>query len=209
MKLKISKTLKGLPTCDYRELIPLQGNLKDLSESNYNKLKKSLTEFGFIVPLFIWKHEGKNYIIDAHQRHRVLMKEQAQPFLLPYVEIEADSEKEAKKRLLVISSQYGKITQEGFDEFAFDIEDYWKFETVNFDALQFYDISVGSDGFSLPSGDKAPFQQMTFTLADAQVEIIKQALKDVKIQDGTQYGNENSNGNALHQIVLEWAGQRK
>ena len=66
----------------------------------------------------------------------------------------------------------------------------------------------GTD-FTLPDGDKAPFQQMTFTLADAQAELIKRELKDVKVQDGTQYGNENSNGNALHQIVLEWAEQKK
>ena len=62
--------------------------------------------------------------------------------------------------------------------------------------------------FTLPDGDKAPFQQMTFTLADAQAERIKQAIKEVEIKDGTQYGNENSNGNALHQIVLEWAEQK-
>lgn len=68
--------------------------------------------------------------------------------------------------------------------------------------------SLGTD-FTLPDGDKAPFQQMTFTLADEQAEQIKQALKDVEVQDGTEYGNENSNGNALHQIVLEWAEQRR
>ncbi len=135
MKLKIAKTLKGLPTVDYRELTPLQGNLKDLSEINYAKLKKSLDEFGFIVPLFIWKKKGKNFIIDAHQRHRLLSKEKAEPFYLPYVEIEAKDEKEAKQKLLVISSQYGKITQEGFDEFVFDLPEEWITDTVNFDAL--------------------------------------------------------------------------
>jgi hypothetical protein len=73
-----------------------------------------------------------------------------------------------------------------------------------------FDLNADNLGesFTLPDGDKAPFQQMTFTLADAQAELIKQALKDVAVTDGTQYGNENSNGNALHQIVLEWAGQR-
>ena len=65
------------------------------------------------------------------------------------------------------------------------------------------------EGFTLPDGDKAPFQQMTFTLADAQAERIKAALTEVEIMDGTQYGNENSNGNALHQIVLEWDEQRR
>jgi hypothetical protein len=66
--------------------------------------------------------------------------------------------------------------------------------------------------FSLPDGDKPPFQQMTFTLADEQAEIIKNAIADIKKTDEFKYaeamGNENSNGNALYLIVASWAGQR-
>jgi hypothetical protein len=69
------------------------------------------------------------------------------------------------------------------------------------------------DGFSLPDGDKAPFQQMTFTLADEQAEQIKNAIADIKQTEEYKYaetmGNENSNGNALYLIVMQWAEQRK
>jgi hypothetical protein len=68
-------------------------------------------------------------------------------------------------------------------------------------------------GFSLPDGDKAPFQQMTFTLADEQAIQIQNAISDIKQTDEYKYaetmGNENSNGNALYLIVMQWAGQRK
>jgi hypothetical protein len=90
-----------------------------------------------------------------------------------------------------IASDWPEVEEWGLDVPGFDVDA----------------EGLGTD-FILPDGDKAPFQQMTFTLADAQAELIKQALKDVDVQDGTQYGNENSNGNALHQIVLEWAEQR-
>ena len=67
--------------------------------------------------------------------------------------------------------------------------------------------------FSLPSGDKSPFQQMTFTLADEQAEQIKNAIADIKKTEEYKYaetmGNENSNGNALYLIVMQWAEQRK
>jgi hypothetical protein len=73
-------------------------------------------------------------------------------------------------------------------------------------------IEVGTDGFTLPDGDKAPFQQMTFTLADEQAEQIKNAIADIKQTEEYKYaetmGNENSNGNALYLIVMQWAGQR-
>lgn len=69
------------------------------------------------------------------------------------------------------------------------------------------------EGFSLPDGDKAPFQQMTFTLADEQATVIKNAIDDIKGTEEYKYaetmGNENSNGNALYLIVMQWAEQRK
>jgi hypothetical protein len=71
---------------------------------------------------------------------------------------------------------------------------------------------LGTD-FNLPDGDKAPFQQMTFTLADEQAEQIKNAIADIKKTEEYKYcetlGNENSNGNALYLIVMQWAEQRK
>lgn len=80
----------------------------------------------------------------------------------------------------------------------------WGLDLPGFDI----DAENMGDAFTLADGDKAPFQRMAFILADAQAERIKQALKDVSVQPGTEYGNENSNGNALHQIVLEWAEQK-
>jgi hypothetical protein len=69
------------------------------------------------------------------------------------------------------------------------------------------------EGFSLPDGDKAPFQQMTFTLADEQAEQIKNAISDIKETEEYKYaetmGNENSNGNALYLIIMQWAEQRR
>jgi hypothetical protein len=69
------------------------------------------------------------------------------------------------------------------------------------------------DEFSLPDGDKSPFQQMTFTLADEQAEQIKNVIADIKATDDYKYcetfGNENSNGNALYLIIMQWAEQRK
>ena len=70
----------------------------------------------------------------------------------------------------------------------------------------------GTD-FNLPEGDKAPFQQMTFTLADEQAEQIKNAIADIKQTEEYKYcetfGNENSNGNSLYLIIMQWAEQRK
>jgi hypothetical protein len=85
----------------------------------------------------------------------------------------------------------------------------WGLDVVGFDI----NADEYGEDFTLPDGDKEPFQQMTFTLADEQAEQIKNAIADIKATDEYKYaetmGNENSNGNALYLIVMQWAEQRK
>jgi hypothetical protein len=91
---------------------------------------------------------------------------------------------------------------------AEELED-WGLDLPGFDIDS---ENLGED-FSLKDGDKEPFQQMTFTLADEQATQIKNAIADIKQTDDYKYaetmGNENSNGNALYLIVSQWAEQRK
>ena len=90
-------------------------------------------------------------------------------------------------------------------DWGMEVPDEWAADGVNPD-------DFGTD-FQLKDGDKAPFQQMTFTLADEQAEQIKNAIADIKKTEEYKYaetmGNENSNGNALYLIVMQWAEQRK
>lgn len=128
----------NLPTMDYRQVEPLQGNLKDLSKTNYNKLKNVLDKRGFTTPLFVWldrEDSLKAYLVDGHQRQRVMLGEEVEPYQVPYVEIVADDILDAKAQLLEITSQYGTITMEGFDEFIADLPEAEIIEAVNFDAL--------------------------------------------------------------------------
>jgi len=81
------------------------------------------------------------------------------------------------------------------------------------DSWQNIDDIETSDEFSLPDGDKEPFQQQTYTLADIQATEIKNAIAEIKLTDEYKfmetYENENSNGNALYLIVSQWEEQRK
>ncbi len=93
----------------------------------------------------------------------------------------------------------------------------WDAEELNEWGLEVPGFDMNADGlgtdFTLPDGDKAPFQQMTFTLADEQATQIKNAIADIKETEEYKYaetmGNENSNGNALYLIIMQWAEQRK
>ena len=105
----------------------------------------------------------------------------------------------------------------GFGEWDWDILanewDSTDLDNWGLDSWQNIDDIETSNEFSLPSGDKEPFQQMTFTLADEQAEQIKNAIADVKLTDEYKYcetmGNENTNGNALYLIIMQWVEQKK
>lgn len=60
---------------------------------------------------------------------------------------------------------------------------------------------------ALPEGDRAPFQQMTFTLSDEQAEQVRAALERARsIGPFVDTGNENSNGNALARVCGVFLG---
>ena len=88
------------------------------------------------------------------------------------------------------------------------------------DLLEDWGLDLGVDlnsedfgeDFDLADGDKEPFQQMAFTLADEQAERVKAILLEIKQTDGYKYtetfGNENSNGNLLYSLANQWAEQK-
>lgn len=77
------------------------------------------------------------------------------------------------------------------------------FEAGELDKMGLPDDGQWGGAFGkLPDEDRAPFQQMTFTLHDEQVEQVKAALMAAKaLGPFVDSPNENSNGNALARIA--------
>jgi hypothetical protein len=95
-------------------LTPFQGQLKDLDDARYAKLKASILAEGFMAPVFVWQDK----ILDGHQRTTVMAREGWDvEGGVPVVEIEAASEAEAARKLLKLTSAYGKPTTEGVFDF--------------------------------------------------------------------------------------------
>ena len=124
----------------------------------------------------------------------------------------AEGWSEKQKREFIVKDNVG------FGEWDWDIlANEWDVDQVKDWGLDLPGFELNEDDFgddfSLPDGDKEPFQQQTYTLADAQAEQIKNAIADVKKTEEYNYvetfGNENSNGNALYLIISQWAEQRK
>ena len=138
---------KAAVNLDLANLTPLQGDLKELSESNFNKLKQSILRHGITFPFFVWQSDGKNYILDGTQRDRVLLKLVAGGYEcppLPCALIDAKDKREAAEKILLISSQYGNMTEESLDEFLAEND------------LSFLELA---DELELPSHRREVFQR--------------------------------------------------
>ena len=181
-------------------------------------LEKSINEVGVIESISVTK-EGT--IISGHARKATFDKQGKKPKEIhisddeyPVIvrdDIEDDTELYYKAQILAntTSKQNIDLDTELIEEIAVEYD--FDIEELGVDGV--YDSDEFVTGFNLPGGDKAPFQQMTFTLADEQAEQIKNAIKNIKETKEYKYaetmGNENSNGNALYLIVMQWAEQRK
>lgn len=152
------KTIKiqceGSTTVSLDELRELQ-SYKDLTDEAYHKAKTSILTLGFSFPIFFWEDkDATKYIIDAHQRKRVLMRMRSEEGyfvpLLPAVRIFAKDKREAKKKILAQESQYGEIQYDGLQEFIHEEG----FELNEDELVEFVDIYEFSNEFEEPEEEK-------------------------------------------------------
>lgn len=117
---KVKITCDGTDYVNYKILKPFQGDLKTITDDNLNKLKNSIIKYGFTVPAFVWQNGKGKYILDAHQRIKALDSLFSDGYEIPdipIVYIQAKDKKEAKEKLLHITSQYGEFDRQGLDNF--------------------------------------------------------------------------------------------
>jgi len=108
---------------DFGAMVPFQSQLKTLDQESFTKLRASILEFGITFPFFVWHNGGKFYCLDGHQRDLVLKQLQDEGYKIPMLPvdlIDAKDEKEAKLKLLLVSSNYGTKTVDSLATFIKD-----------------------------------------------------------------------------------------
>ena len=120
----------GSDTIELHQLTEFQGELKERSAGDIEKIIKSIRKHGFSFPFFVWAHAGENgnyinHVLDGHGRLEALKKLQSEgeeipP--LPCVYVSAENEAEAKEKLLKLNSQYGHMTADSVAAFLGDLK---------------------------------------------------------------------------------------
>lgn len=167
-QLIASRIIKTEPI-NWRELQFIQQeNFKEWINDGNLKLIESILKYQFIDAFKVWEFEGKLFCLDG--RHRFLdLKSVSEsgynvPDLLPATFIDCKDMKEAAELVLVYSSAYAKITQQGLFDFV-----------QRFD-LDFPDLQ---NIMNIPEFDDIAFQGMLNNSGGSDEEkIIPASLKD-------------------------------
>ena len=129
------------------DLIEFQGELKELSNINLEKLWKSMEDSGFSEPFVVWESKKKIYVLGGHQRLKPLKAKknlgENVPDEFPCNFVKCAGKREAKKLLLALASQFGKVTEDGLYSYAIDNDFNADFLKENFD----FNIALSKDNF--------------------------------------------------------------
>lgn len=158
-----------------------QDNFKEWVNNGSQKLVESILKYQFIAPFMVWQNDGVNYCLDG--RHRFLDLEKVSelgtnvPDLLPATFIDCANIKEAAELVLVYSSNYAKITQQGLLDFVnnFDL-DFPEMQSMlnisDFDDISFQGLLNKHDGNEqetiIPSSLKDSFIFPPFSILDTR-----------------------------------------
>jgi hypothetical protein len=134
---------------NWRKLEWLQNpNLKELTKDSFQKLKASLVKNNFIQPFNVWENNGKTWILDGHHRKRAMEELEKEGYSIPRNLsanfIRCKDRKEAIKLILIYSSIYANVTEEGL------------YELISVEKLNFEDLKEEID---LPNIDLERFEK--------------------------------------------------
>jgi len=182
-------------------------NPRIIKDHKFKQLVKSIQDFPQMLELRPIVIDENNMVLGGNMRLKACLE--AGLTDVPVIHANNLSEEQKKEFIIKDNVSFGSHDwSELANNWDVDLIQEWGLDIIGFDNVQ----DLG-EGFSLPDGDKSPFQQMTFTLADEQCVQIKNAIEEIKRTEEYKYaetmGNENSNGNALYLIIMQWAEQKK
>lgn len=183
-------------------------NPRIIKDDSFDKLVKSIKEFPKMLKIRPIVVNDDMVVLGGNMRLKACKEAGLKE--VPIIKAEDLTEEEQKEFIIKDNVSGGEWDWNDLHS-NWDIKKIqdWGLDTMGFDI----DSEQLGDEFSLLDGDKSPFQQQTYKLADEQADQIKNAISDVKETEEFKYvetfGNENSNGNALYLIVMQWAEQKR
>lgn len=189
-----------LKQMNIKEIIPYDNNPRK-NDGAVEAVMESIKQCGYIAPIII---DENNIVLAGHTRLKALKKMGRKEVEVGIVE---GLTEEQKKKYRILDNKTNEFAEWDFNALAAELE------ALDFDGFDFgFDDDVldeFSDEFALPDGEQGEMRTMSFQVHERQKELIEYALETVKDDISETFGNENKNGNALYEVVRQWAALRK
>lgn len=121
MEKAISIRCTGADNFDIEDLHPFQDDIKTMTPSTLKKLENVIISQGFSEPIAVWQNDGRNWILNGHQRHTALQSLRSRGWFVPPVPValvDAADEDDARKKVITLASQFGDFNQDHLLEFV-------------------------------------------------------------------------------------------
>lgn len=191
--------------CDPEDVTPYERNAKKHDDKQVENIANSIRRFGWQQDCVVTRDR---VLVIGHGRRLAAIRLGCK---LPYHVIDKDADQLTDEDIRAARLADNKTNESGWDFGALDTElaelacsldmREYGFEITNEDGFE--------ENFELDSGERNSGCVMTFSLAIEQAEAVKRALKEVKGVETETFGNKNSNGNALYEVIRQWEAQRK
>ena len=184
------------------EVHPYKNNPRK-NDGAVDAVAESIKQYGFLVPLVI---SADHEIITGHTRFKAAKKLGLSS--VPCV-IADELTEEQIKAFRLVDNKVGELAEWDVDLLPLELADIaqdlspFGFETISEDEF--------GEEFTLDSGEKKPYQQISLTLHDKQAELILACIDYVHTHGEVKetFGNENHKGNGVYEVVRQWAEQKK
>ena len=204
--MKIRDRIKDLRRVKASELLPNPKNWRQHPSPQADAMRGILAEIGFADATLARETPNGVMLIDGHLRAEVAPDAQIPVLVLDVTEAEAD-------RILATHDPIAEMATADAEKLG-DLLDGMEWESPAVQEMLedlaensgFFDVDE-VESAELPSGDRSPIRQMTFTVSDDQEAEVQRALAEAKdVGPFVDTGNENSNGNALARISEAYRG---
>lgn len=215
--------MKQIKNCKISDLIPDNKNFNKHTEYGMHLLEESIGKFGFGRSIVVDKNNrviGGNGVLETasnlYMEDCVIVPTDGKTLVVVKRE-DVDIDTRFGRELCLADNATSKANLSWDEDMILDAMQELPDLNIESWGIKMDEFSVSPDDlgedFELSNEDKSPYQKMTFTLSNKQVEAIQRALsftlKDYPEECKCVDGNTNKVGNALAKIIQQWEEQKK
>lgn len=181
---------------------PYEKNPRKIPQEAIDRVAASIKEFGWKQPIVV---DSDMVIIAGHTR---LLAAKKLGYETVPVLVASDLSPEKARAYRLADNKTNESSDWDYNLLGLELEGLDDIDMSMFGfSMDEFDVDDFGEDFNLSDGDKSEIVQMSFVLHQRQADAIKSAMALAGESEET-FGNTNSNGNKLYEVIRQWLESR-